>query len=354
MNKKSILFIISSLEKGGPVNQLFELLSKINESSFNIILLSLSSLEHEKSRYKEFSKLNIELISLNYDGYNFFKINSAIKKIILYRNISVVISQGFRADVSLPKSINQKTISILHNYIYPDYKHEYGLIRSLIMSLLHSNALKKVDTVISVSQSVSEYIKSKYNLKSIYIRNGVREKEEKKFSLNNKKIINLVYVGNLDKRKNVKTLLKSFNMLGDNFKLRIIGSGPEEKDLRKQYLFNSNIIFEGYSDHVDDILYESDIFISASTFEGLPMAVLEALSIGIPCILSDIPPHNEIINLNKCFGEIYNFNKDNNLDEKIKSCIKKERRDIRNNFIKHLSSARMVKEYVDIIKSKFD
>ncbi|OAT50309.1 group 1 glycosyltransferase [Proteus hauseri ATCC 700826] len=350
MNKKNILFIISSLEKGGPVNQLFELLSKINECSFNITLLSLSSLESNKSRYNDFLKLNIELISLNYDGYNLFKINSEIKEIILQKNINVIISQGFRADISLPKLINQKKISILHNYIYPDYKHEYGLIKSIVMSLLHIYALKKVDTVISVSQSVSEYVKSKYKLTSIYIRNGVKEKEEKNNSFNEKKFINLVYVGNLDKRKNVKTLLKSFDKLDGDFRLRIIGSGPEEELLKKQYSLNKKITFEGYSNHVDNILYESDIFISASTFEGLPMAVLEALSIGIPCILSDIPPHNEIINLNKSFGEIYDFDKDNNLDEKIYSCIEKNNQDIHNNFIKYLSSGRMAKEYIDIIK----
>ncbi|WP_311746344.1 glycosyltransferase [Proteus penneri] len=354
MNKKNILFVISSLEKGGPVNQLFELLSKIDESNFNIIVLSLSSLKNEKSRYKDFLNLNIELISLNYDGYNFFKINYELKNIILHKNIDVVISQGFRSDISLPKSVIPKKISILHNYIYPDYRHEYGLVKSIVMSLLHINALKKVDTVISVSQSVSEYIKLKYNLNSKYIRNGVKEKEEKKSLRNEQKIINLVYVGNLDKRKNVKALLKSFDMLDGNFRLHIVGSGPEEEKLRKQYSFNSKIIFEGYSNHVDDILYKSDIFISASTFEGLPMAVLEALSIGIPCILSNIPPHNEIINLNKCFGEIYNFNKDNNLDEKIQSCIKKDRQDIHTNFIKYLSSSRMAKEYIDIINNKFD
>ncbi|MEQ5226159.1 glycosyltransferase [Proteus cibi] len=354
MNKKNILFVISSLEKGGPVNQLFELLSKIDESSFNIIVLSLSSLKNEKSRYKDFLKLNIELISLNYDGYNFFKINHELKNIILHKNIDMVISQGFRSDISLPKSVIPKKISILHNYIYPDYRHEYGLIKSIVMSILHINALKKVDTVISVSQSVSEYIKLKYNLNSKYIRNGVKEKEEKRSLCKEKKLINLVYVGNLDKRKNVKALLKSFDMLDGNFRLRIVGSGPEEEILRKQYSFNSKIIFEGYSNHVDDILYKSDIFISASTFEGLPMAVLEALSIGIPCILSNIPPHNEIINLNKCFGEIYNFNKDNNLDEKIQSCIKKDRQDIHTNFIKYLSSSRMAKEYIDIINNKFD
>ncbi|MEQ4988959.1 glycosyltransferase family 4 protein [Proteus sp. fly-1089] len=352
MNKINILFVISSLEKGGPVNQLYELLSKINENNFNIIVLSLSNFEKERSRYNDFLKLNIELISFNYDGYNFFKINSALKNIMLHKNVDVVISQGFRSDISLPKLVNLKKISILHNYIYPDYRYEYGLVKSIIMSLLHIYALKKVDTVISVSQSVSEYIKLKYNLASKYIRNGVKEKKINLF--NEKKTINLVYVGNLDKRKNVNALLKSFNMLDGNFKLRIIGSGPEEEILRKKYSFNSKIIFEGYSNHVDDILSESDIFISASTFEGLPMAVLEALSIGIPCILSDIPPHNEIINLNKCFGEIYNFNEDNNLDEKISSCIKKDSQDIHNNFIKYLSSSRMAKEYVDIIKNKFD
>ena len=48
-----------------------------------------------------------------------------------------------------------------------------------------------------------------------------------------------------------------------------------------------------------EYLYASDYFLSASLAEGLPNSVLEAMSVGLPCVLSDIPPHREIHDLDR-------------------------------------------------------
>ena len=51
--------------------------------------------------------------------------------------------------------------------------------------------------------------------------------------------------------------------------------------------------------HVQEYLGASNYFISASLAEGLPNSVLEAMACGLPCILSNIPPHVEIHEMNK-------------------------------------------------------
>lgn len=42
------------------------------------------------------------------------------------------------------------------------------------------------------------------------------------------------------------------------------------------------------------LLKQSNVYISSSTLEGLPVSVLEAMYSGLPCILSDIPQHREV------------------------------------------------------------
>lgn len=55
-----------------------------------------------------------------------------------------------------------------------------------------------------------------------------------------------------------------------------------------------SVVFHGFVDNVVPWLQASDLFVSASASEGMPLAVLEALSCGLPALLSDIPPHREI------------------------------------------------------------
>lgn len=85
--------------------------------------------------------------------------------------------------------------------------------------------------------------------------------------------LNLVFVGNVNKSAEVEALLKSF-----------------PKEVRKRIISMSNI-----SNEILGGLYErASCYLSASLFEGLGMPVVEAMSFGIPVILSDIAPHREV------------------------------------------------------------
>jgi len=61
----------------------------------------------------------------------------------------------------------------------------------------------------------------------------------------------------------------------------------------------------GFVDNVADYLRAADIFVSASLTEGCPNAVMEAMACGLPVILSDIPPHREILSFNEKAGLLF-------------------------------------------------
>lgn len=106
----------------------------------------------------------------------------------------------------------------------------------------------------------------------------------------------ILAVGALNRyhHKGFDNLLKMIGPVLDNnpgWKLRLVGGGEEGtnflKALAKKENLNDNIIFEGFSTEVSDIMRDSEIYIMTSRFEGLPMVLLEAMSQGMACISYD-------------------------------------------------------------------
>jgi glycosyltransferase involved in cell wall biosynthesis len=71
-------------------------------------------------------------------------------------------------------------------------------------------------------------------------------------------------------------------------------SGDEEYWNQLEKMKPANVVMAGARSDVDELLLGSDYFLSASRHEGIPISVLEAGAIGIPCLLSDIPGHKVI------------------------------------------------------------
>jgi len=105
-------------------------------------------------------------------------------------------------------------------------------------------------------------------------------------------------VGRLVPQKGMDVLLKSFAQLRGNLILLIAGRGSEEKKL-KQLAADLNIegktLFLGARNDIPDILSVCDIFVLASRYEGLPLAVVEAMAAAKPIIITDFEGGKDII-----------------------------------------------------------
>ena len=108
--------------------------------------------------------------------------------------------------------------------------------------------------------------------------------------------------------------------------LNIIGDGPELNQLQKISLESNNkdnIIFHGKlnRDEIDHIFLNSDIYIQASNYEGLPHSLLEAMSYGIPVLCTPVGECKEILG-NEDRGYILDLPvSKNNIKSKISQII---------------------------------
>ncbi|HYG71083.1 MAG TPA: glycosyltransferase family 4 protein, partial [Actinomycetota bacterium] len=107
------------------------------------------------------------------------------------------------------------------------------------------------------------------------------------------------WVGRMLKRKDPLTMLDAAASLGEDVDVVFIGDGEELPHLRAEVErrgLGGRVRLAGLLGR-EDVYREiarSDVFVSTSAGEGLPVAVLEAMAVGAPVVLSDIAPHREI------------------------------------------------------------
>jgi glycosyltransferase involved in cell wall biosynthesis len=124
---------------------------------------------------------------------------------------------------------------------------------------------------------------------------------------NNSEQLNLVFLGKINQRKGVFDLLSAFAKLEGELRqkaiLTIAGTGELERaiDLAEQLQIDKQVHFIGWIDPAqrDYLLSQADVFLLPSYNEGLPMALLEAMSWGLPSIATPVGGIGEVVTHNQ-------------------------------------------------------
>ena len=143
----------------------------------------------------------------------------------------------------------------------------------------------------------TELVKSGVKTKITVARLGVdierfspprdQQESKKKVGIKSEKTV-IGYVGRVSKEKNVQVLLEAFKRLDqqENLHLLIVGDGP--KDLIEKFKKLKNCTITGFVNNVQDYLRAMDIFVMPSLTETTSLATLEAMSTGLPVIVTKV------------------------------------------------------------------
>ncbi|MDQ2109557.1 MULTISPECIES: glycosyltransferase [unclassified Vibrio] len=294
---KKILYIVSTLKRSGPTNQLFNLIKNLDRSVFEPSVATLSP-EPEDSRWNDYEKLGINLYSLNLSrlgGILFAK--PKLRNIIDEIKPDIIHTQGIRADSLLSSfSLNIPWLMTSRNYPVDDYPTKFGKLKGSIMVKQHLLAMERCENLVACSKTIQKKLND-HGLKCFAIQNGVSSLEVNKLDVDLYSNLSrpiFVSVGSLIPRKNMELLISVFSKLPNDTRgsLVILGDGPLMDSLKAKNVNGVHLL--GNVNNVPDYLAGADYFLSSSLSEGLPNTVLEALSAGLPVILSNIESHLEI------------------------------------------------------------
>lgn len=125
----------------------------------------------------------------------------------------------------------------------------------------------------------------------------IRKKLDKQYGVDDGDIV-LLSVGELNENKNHKVVIEALGLMGErsrHFHYFIAGRGKLHIELaRLAKELDVNLHLLGFRNDVPDLLKAADIFILPSVREGLNVSLMEAMSSGLPCIVSDIRGNRDL------------------------------------------------------------
>lgn len=168
--------------------------------------------------------------------------------------------------------------------------------------------------VIGVSKKVQEYLIGENKVpprkvKLIYNPYDIERYKEYSNHLNTKKsVINIIGVGRLVEEKNFRMLINAFaevHKKHPELSLTIVGDGPLKASLQNQISslkMQDDIHLSGFREDIPALLQKSDLFILPSKSEGLSIALIEAMAMGMLVIGTDVGGIPDVIGKNRSMG----------------------------------------------------
>ncbi len=368
MKVMNIIYLVSDLRPAGPTNQAYNLVTGLLKMKCKPILVTLFE-EQNDSWIERFREANIQIVQLHTNRKRLKDAARKLDVIIEEYDIQIVHSSGLSADTVnryLKTSVYKiNTIRQEFNQIAEDSNCFKRFIAKFITKLNYHAMNKRF----ACSKILSTQVQKSTGYAIDVVQNGVdierfipiskdeKNKLRKKLSLPTDKII-YISTGVFYMRKQMIELVDSFISLNrSDIVLLLVGDGQtfdkikdKVKDIR-----NKNIYLTGKVSNPLIYYQSSDVFISASTAEGLPNTVMEAMACGLPCILSDIGPHKEILEFNSNAGLLFHTK---NYDD-LKNCIVKsfnwdlneKSNESLSLVTKHLSKYSMAANYYEVYRN---
>jgi glycosyltransferase involved in cell wall biosynthesis len=163
------------------------------------------------------------------------------------------------------------------------------------------------DATIGVSSELVDHYRTRYGRSIAYIPNGVTRRQPRPASeITGRHGLHpgsyILFVGRLVPEKAPDLLMRAFRRIHDDDVRLVIVGGSSHTDrytaqLREIASTDPRILMTGYlyGPTLEELYSNAAAFVLPSTLEGLPLTLLEAISFGSPVVVSDIPPHVQIV-----------------------------------------------------------
>ncbi|MBR6569336.1 MAG: glycosyltransferase family 4 protein [Clostridia bacterium] len=213
-------------------------------------------------------------------------------------------TEGPCATLWLPKLFGRRCIATVHGLDHQ--RSKWGRLARTYILLGEKVAAKYADEIIVLSRNVQEYFLKNYNRQTRYIPNGVTPVEPRPAELIHQqfgltKDSYILFLGRMTPEKGVHFLLEAYKGLRTDKKLVIAGGASDSQayfdELKAAAAGSENIVFTGFvqGQMLEELYSNACLYVLPSTLEGMPLTLLEAMSYGNCCVVSDIPECTEIV-----------------------------------------------------------
>lgn len=345
MMKKKVIHILGASKFGGIVQYLAFLIEKQLKDNYQVAILT----EDEKIKsyfQKNFPQVKIVTTKKVYkrEISPFYDLWALLRTIKILKGYSIVHTHtskgGFIGRLAAKICRIPLIIHTAHGFAFHEFSSKKATLFYSFLERLASYFCDKIILLNKKDYQLAKKFKIGNEKKLVLIYNGIDyqkiEKEKPDFSIREKlglkaKDFLITFVGRLSPQKNPEILIRAMKeLVKENNKkicLLLIGEdmGEKEKLLRliKEFQLTNNVHFLDFVKNPIPLLKASDCFVLPSLWEGLPIALLEAMASSLPVIASNIKGNNEVI-IDGINGFLFLPNNEKDLKEKIMLLLNNE------------------------------
>lgn len=237
----------------------------------------------------------------------------------------------------IPRLFGKKVVCTVHGLDWQ--RGKWGKLAAKYLKFGEYSTAKFSHKTINVSKNLVGYYRDKYKLETTYIPNGVERPDpinpriiKEKYGLDTDSYI--LFLARLVPEKGIHYLINAYRSINTEKKLVIAGgsshSNEYESELQHMAAGNKNIIFTGFvrGQELAELYSNAYFYVLPSDVEGLPISLLEAMSYGNCCLVSDIPENTDVIgsigysfrksDINDLANKLYALLQDKNKVSKVK------------------------------------
>lgn len=294
-----------------------------NGNEVDIATINRNFLTGDRLAQNEILPTGQKIIRVPYGGLKKYPLAPKILNLVRSYDIIHVHAIDFFADfLAFTKFIHKKKLILTTHGGF--FHSNWGTsIKKIYFKTVTRQALKRYSRVIGCSANDIDLFKPIYP-DIILIENGVEVMPYIQTPKNRKRGT-LTSLGRIDDHKRIDLLIDiavQLKQMNYDIHLNIVGPDWNKlvrklKEKAKAMGINGQVNFAGTvsEDRIREILSETDVFVSASEYEGFGISAVEAMASGTLCVLNDIPSFNKLLEHNS-FGRI---NKFSNIESTAKS-----------------------------------
>lgn len=306
IEKIRILHAIRQGKVGGGETHVLDLVNALDKTRFDAVILSFTDGPMVDKLRADGFKVYVVFTEKPFN----IGVWKKVRDIVAQERIDLIHAHGTRANSNTfyaAKSLKIPLVYTVHGWsFHPDQSKLIKSIRTQSERLL----VYLADKTICVSQSNLDEGKRKFKMsEAVVIVNGINQVKfdpgktykdiRKEFGIE-EDVVLVGYIARITAQKAPLTFLKAIAAIPEMYKVKflIVGDGELKSqmlNLSAELNLNSRIIFEDFRSDIPDILAAMDIFCLPSLWEGLPIALLEAMSMRKAIIASEIDGINDLI-----------------------------------------------------------
>lgn len=211
-------------------------------------------------------------------------------------------AEGPAAMCWLPKLFGKKVIVTVHGLDHQRAK--WGKFASWYIMAGEKNAVLFADEIIVLSRGVQDYFRQTYGRETVFIPNGVsrpavRPAEKIKALWGLEKDSYVLFLGRIVPEKGLRYLVEAWKDIRTDKKLVIAGGSSDTQAFMDELktLAGGRVVFTGFQQGqvLEELYSNAYVYTLPSDLEGMPLSLLEAMSYGNCCLVSDIAECAEVV-----------------------------------------------------------